>query len=100
MASLDPEATLERLIATRQQVAQMCGDPAPQPVPGQIGERYQRAPSLAQRRFDRLAGETTRIAAAGLSALMTRDQTARPPAARLLAQTLDREIGQLLRLVR
>ncbi len=35
-----------------------------------IDRRYDRAPSIAQRRFDALAGETAAYAAAGLSALI------------------------------
>lgn len=100
MRDFDPEDAISRLCATRALLGEISGEPAPPVPPAGIGERYGRAPSLAQQRFDRIAGETARAAAAGVRALMARAPAARPPAAALLAQALDRELGQLLRLVR
>jgi hypothetical protein len=100
MSDIDPDDAVARLVATRRLLGDICGQPLTILPPPGIGERYARAPSLAQRRFDRIAGETARAAAAGVSALMAREQTQRPSAAALLARTLDRDLGALLRLVR
>jgi hypothetical protein len=100
MANLDPDDAIAKLLATRRLLGDICGQPAAMLPPPGIGERYARAPSLAQRRFDRIAGETARAAAAGVSALMAREQAQRANAAALLARSLDRDLGALLRLVR
>lgn len=100
MTELDPDDAVAKLLATRRLLGDICGQPARIVPPPALAERYARAPSLAQRRFDRMAGETARAAAAGVTALMARDQGQRPPAAALLARNLDRDLGALLRLVR
>lgn len=100
MANLDPDDAIAKLLATRRLLGEISGQPATLLPPSGIGERYARAPSLAQRRFDRIAGETARAAAAGVSALMAREQAQRSAAAALLATSLDRDLGALLRLVR
>lgn len=100
MSDLDPDDAIAKLVATRRLLGDICGEPIKLLPPPGLGERYARAPSLAQRRFDRIAGETARAAAAGVSALMARDQAQRPPAAALLARSLDRDLSALLRLVR
>lgn len=98
MTDLDPDDALAYLLGTRQLLGDCDG--APITAPERIGDRYARAPSLAQRRFDRVAREAMRAAAAGMSALMARSPATRAPAAALLARTIDGEIGTLLRLVR
>lgn len=100
MSEIDPDTAVAKLVATRRLLGDICGQPVTILPPPGISERYARAPSLAQRRFDRIAGETARAAAAGVSALMARDQAQRPPAAALLARSLDRDLNALLRLVR
>lgn len=100
MSDFDPDDAIGSLLATRRLLGEICGDPARLAAPDGVRERYGRAPSLAQRRFDRIAGETARAAAAGVGALMAREPAERAPAAAILARTLDRELGQLLRLVR
>lgn len=96
----EPEYALEHLLATRQALQTIGAGPAELVVPHDVHDRYARAPSLVQRRFDRIAGEASRAAAAGVQALVASAPVARAPAAARLARALDADIGQLLRLVR
>lgn len=67
-----PAEQIAQLRAIRALVDELAGNapPGQQTARGDLDLRYDRAPSIAQRRFDALAGETAAYAAAGLSALI------------------------------
>jgi hypothetical protein len=67
-----PAEQVAQLRAIRALVDELAGNvPARIETPhGDLDRLYDRAPSIAQRRFDALAGETAAYAAVGLSALI------------------------------
>lgn len=99
MNGFDPDEALKRLLAARRLLGEIGGDERTLEPPDAIAERYRRTSSLARRRFDRLAGEAARAAAAGVERLMVEPPVPRAAGARILARALDRELSELLRLV-
>ena len=67
-----------------------------------IGEAYERALPIDQRRFDQHAADTARWAVAGLQALLQLEEQGRPcrAAARVVATRLSRALAELERIVR
>ena len=67
-----------------------------------ISRAYGEALPIDQRRFDLHAADTARWAAAGLEALLSLEEQARPcrPAARAVAERLSRALGELATIVR
>lgn len=67
-----PAEQVAQLRAIRALVDELAGNAPAGSVAahGDLDRLYDRAPSIAQRRFDALAGETAAYAAAGLSALI------------------------------
>lgn len=99
MNGFDPDEALQRLLAARRLLGEIGGDERVLEAPSAIAERYRRTSSLARKRFDRLAGEAARAAAAGVERLMIEPPAPRAAGARILAHALDRELSELLRLV-
>ncbi|WP_114954732.1 hypothetical protein [Sphingosinicella terrae] len=103
----DPGRQIAQLREALRLVERIAGRPPAPPEDSlldeaaRIGDAYDRALPIVQRRFDALAGETAAWAAAGVEALLAAAETAEPraAAARLAAQ-LERALSELMSLLR